>query len=253
MNNFKIIILILTILTSCTSRKGLIYLNDSKNNLTKVDDYGFSNIEIGDILKIEVQTEIQEAAIPYNNFSDKSLANNLDILKINGYAVDENMNINFPILGKISVLNLTENQLAEKIKKLLIDRGHLNNPYVKLKRVNSKFTVLGEVNQPGTFSFFDKNLNIFQALGYAGDLSITARRSNVKLIREGNGIRKVYTFSLSESEILQKPYFIIKNNDVIIVEPNFSKVKSAGFIGSPSSIASISSLLLSITLLIINK
>ena len=66
-------------------------------------------------------------------------------------------------------------------------------------------------------------------------------------------MRKVYDISLSKSELLNKPYYLIKNNDVIMVKPNFSKVKSAGFIGSPASIASVASLLLSITLLIINK
>ena len=70
------------------------------------------------------------------------------------------------------------------------------------------------------------------------------------MIREQNGVRFVYKITLQKSELLKKPYYYIKNNDVIIVEPNFNKIKSAGFIGSPSSIASISSLLLSITLLI---
>ena len=254
MHKIKIAIILAIIISSCSSRRELVYFNDfNDNNFAKVDHYSFNKIEIGDILKIEIQTDIPEAAVPYNNFADKSLANNLDVLKINGYAVNKNMCINYPILGEINVENLSENQLALKIKNLLINGGHLKNPHVKLRRINSKFTVLGEVNQPGTFSFYDQNLNIFQALGYAGDLTITGKRDNIKLIREGNGIRKLYNVSLSNSELLNQPYYLIKNNDVIIIEPNFSKVKSAGFIGSPSSIASISSLLLSITLLIINK
>ena len=123
----------------------------------------------------------------------------------------------------------------------------------KNNSVNSKFTVLGEVRNPGTFSYYDRNLNIFQALGYAGDITITGKRKNITLIREENGMRKVYDISLSKSELLNKPYYLIKNNDVIMVKPNFSKVKSAGFIGSPASIASVASLLLSVTLLILNK
>jgi polysaccharide export outer membrane protein len=156
-------------------------------------------------------------------------------------------------LGDISVENLSENKLAERIKKLLVDGEHLTNPHVKVRRVNSKFTVLGEVRNPGTFSYYDRNLNIFQALGYAGDITISGKRKNITLIREENGMRKVYDISLSKSELLNKPYYLIKNNDVIMVKPNFSKVKSAGFIGSPASIASVASLLLSVTLLILNK
>jgi polysaccharide export outer membrane protein len=90
-------------------------------------------------------------------------------------------------------------------------------------------------------------------LGYAGDLTIDGKRKDVKLIREENGTREVYTIELTKAELLNSSTYFIKNNDVIIVNPSFSKVKSAGFIGSPASVASIASLLLSITLLITNN
>ena len=90
-------------------------------------------------------------------------------------------------------------------------------------------------------------------MGYAGDLTIDGKRKDVKLIREENGTREVYTIELTKSELLNSSTYFIKNNDVIIVNPSFSKVKSAGFIGSPASVASIASLLLSITLLLTNN
>ena len=161
--------------------------------------------------------------------------------------------INYPVLGKISVEGLSENQLESKITQLLLDGNHLTNPTVKVRRVNSKFTVLGEVRSPGTYSYYDKNLNIFQALGYAGDLTIDGKRKDIRLIREENGNREIYKIELTEAELLNRPIFYIKNNDVLIVNPSFSKVKSAGFIGSPASVASIASLLLSITLLLTNN
>ncbi|MDA9325347.1 polysaccharide biosynthesis/export family protein [Flavobacteriales bacterium] len=253
--NFCLLALVILMLASCSSKSQLVYLNDSVNdNFYKVDYSAFNNhIETGDILKIDIQTIVPDAALPYNTFANKTSAANLKLLNIEGYVVNENKIINYPTLGDVSVENLSENKLAERIKKLLIDGGHLTNPHVKVRRVNSKFTVLGEVRLPGTFSYYDRNLNIFQALGYAGDITISGKRQNITLIREENGMRKVYDISLSKSELLNKPYYLIKNNDVIMVKPNFSKVKSAGFIGSPASIASVASLLLSITLLILNK
>ena len=116
--------------------------------------------------------------------------------------------------------------------------------------INNKFTVLGEVRNPGTFSYLEKSINIFQALGYAGDLTIDGKRKDVTLIRQENGVRKAYNIELTKSEFLNSPMYTIKNNDVIIINPSFNKVKSAGFIGSPASIATIASLLLNITLLI---
>jgi len=240
---------------SCSSNSQLVYLNDSvKDNFYKVDYSAFNNnIETGDILKIDIQTIIPEAALPYNTYSDKATATNLSTLIIEGYVVNENKIINYPTLGDVSVENLSENKLAERIKKLLIDGEHLTNPHVKVRRVNSKFTVLGEVRSPGTFSYYDRNLNIFQALRYSGDLNIEGKRKDITMIREENGLRKIHKIDLTKSNFLLKPYYQIKNNDVIIINPNYSKVKSAGFIGSPASIASVASLLLSITLLMLNK
>tara|TARA_B000000475_G_scaffold271709_1_gene270233 strand:- start:580 stop:1350 length:771 start_codon:yes stop_codon:yes gene_type:complete len=248
------VFLTISLLFSCANKKNITYISDiEKNNLVKIN-YSYNNyIESGDVLKIDIQTDIPEASKAYNPLSSKNSVSSIELLQIDGFLVDKNTSINIPVLGQISVLNLSENELEQKITKLLISGGHLNNPYVKIRRINSKFTVLGEVMKPGTYSFYDDRLNIFQALGYAGDLLITAKRSNIILIREENGIRKSYKISLNKSDLLKSPLYNTKNNDIIIVQPNYSKVKSAGFIGSPSSIASISSLLLSITLLIINK
>ena len=255
MKNILISIVFILMLLSCSNQKNLVYFTDVKNNNWSKVDYSMFNekIENGDILKIDIRTIIAEAAIPYNKVTTGNSLTSIDLLKLAGYLVNEENMINLPILGGVSVLNLNENDLAKKIKQLLVEGGYLTNPFVKVRKINSKFTVLGEVRSPGTFSYYDKNLTIFQALGYAGDLTITGKRNDITLIREENGLRKSFKISLSKSNLLDQPYYIIKNNDVIIVEPNFSKVKSAGFIGSSQSIASIASLLLSVTLLIINK
>ena len=187
------------------------------------------------------------------NKPNQFIGSSLEILKLEGYLVDELSMINYPVLGEISVQDLSINQLENKINQLLLEGGHLTNHTVKIRRLNFKFTVLGEVRIPGTFSYFEEKLSLFQALGYAGDLTIMGKRNDITIIREENGLRKINKIDLTSSNILSDPYYQIKNNDVIIVNPNFSQVKSAGFIGSSSSIASISSLLLSITLLIINK
>ena len=241
---------------SCSFKNQIIYLKDVKKQKSNSwSDFSVikNNIESGDILKIDVASIVQEAALPYNqNSFTKNNQNNLDIIKLDGYLVDEFKKINYPVLGSISVEGLSEGELEEKITKLLTEGNHLIKPTVKVRRINSKFTVLGEVRSPGTYSFLDNRINIFQALGYAGDLTIDGKRNDVILIREKNGVRSVFEVELTNSELLNSPSYYIKNNDVIIVNPTFNKVKSAGFVGSPSSIASIASILLSITLLLIN-
>jgi polysaccharide export outer membrane protein len=257
MKHLSLTILFAIILSSCATKSQLVYLKDSskQNTYSKVDFSALKNtIEVGDILKIDVQTIVPEAAIPYNKITTNNTSSqNLDVLKLEGYLVDDSKMINYPVLGKIGVDGLNENDLESKITQLLLEGNHLTNPTVKVRRVNSKFTVLGEVAKPGTYSYYDQHLNLFQALGYAGDLTIDGKRKDIKLIREENGTREVYTIELTKAELLNSSTYFIKNNDVIIVNPSFSKVKSAGFIGSPASVASIASLLLSITLLITNN
>ena len=257
MKNLKLLLITVLFLAACSTKHQLIYLKDSNkyDKISKKDHSSYNNLIIaGDILKIDVQTIVPEASIPYNKISTNNISNkSLDLLKLEGYRVDEFNMINFPVLGKINVNGLSENDIETKITSLLLNGNHLTNPTVKVSRLNSKFTILGEVKNPGTFSYFDHNLNIFQELGYAGDLNIDGKRNDIRLIREENGLKKIYNIELTKTELLNQPFYYIKNNDVIIVNPSFSKVKSAGFIGSPSSVASIASLLLSITLLITNN
>jgi len=257
MKYLSLTVLVAFVFASCSTKNQLVYLKDSdKHNTFSKLDYSSlnNNIEVGDILKIDIQTIVPEAAIPYNKITSSNVqSQNLDLLKLDGFLVDDFKMINYPVLGKISVEGLSENQLESKITQLLLDGNHLTNPTVKVRRVNSKFTVLGEVRSPGTYSYYDKNLNIFQALGYAGDLTIDGKRKDIRLVREENGNREIYKIELTEAELLNRSVFYIKNNDVLIVNPSFSKVKSAGFIGSPASVASIASLLLSITLLLTNN
>tara|TARA_B100001175_G_C19410846_1_gene591040 strand:+ start:53 stop:820 length:768 start_codon:yes stop_codon:yes gene_type:complete len=254
MKNSLLILLVSSLLFACSFKNQLTYVNNGKeNNVSKINFSKKNYIEIGDVLKIDVKTALSEVSAPYNNIGNLSSAFNTNKLILDGYEVEKDSTINYPVLGKITVVGLTTNELTTKLQYMLINEGQLTNPHVKINKVNSKFTVLGEVKYPGTYFNYENQLNIFQALGLAGDLLISAKRKNIKLIRQENGLRKTYEFSLNKREIFDKPYYYIKSNDVIIIEPNFSKIKSAGFIGSPASIASISSLVLSITLLLINN
>ena len=254
MKNSLLLLLVSSLLFACSFKNQLTYINNGKeDNVSKINFSKKNYIEIGDVLKIEVKTAVAEVSAPYNNLDEFNNSYNANQLILEGYKVEKDSTINYPFLGKITAVGLTTNELAEKLRNMFISNGQLTNPYITINIVNSKFTVLGEVSRPGTYFNYENQLNIFQAIGFAGDLLITAKRNNVKLIRQENGLRKTYEFSLNTSEIFDKPYYYIKSNDVIIIEPNYSKIKSAGFIGSPASIASISSLVLSITLLLINN
>ena len=253
----KLIFIIVSVLmiSACTSKRNITYLNgvDKYNNTDISKQKKPYTIQADDILRIEIRSMIPEAAIIYNRISQNTGAvSNINLLQLEGYLVSSDYTINFPVLGILEAKGTTL-ELEKKIAKLLLDGGHLVSPTVSVRLLNGKFTVLGEVSNPGTFTSLEKNLTLLQALGYAGDLTIYGRRKKITLIREVNGIRSATKLDLTSKDILDNPSYYIRNNDVIIVNPNYNRIKSAGFIGSPQSIASISSILLSITLLIINK
>ncbi|MDG1849884.1 MAG: polysaccharide biosynthesis/export family protein [Flavobacteriales bacterium] len=241
---------------SCSTKKQIRYLQNADNyENTKTTSTSYT-LQPQDILKIDVYSSDMQTALPYNKpgaFNNRVANATLQSLQLEGYLIDDDYKIKFPVLGDILAKNKTLKQLEEDITFILSNEGHLLDPIVSIRLLNGQFTILGEVITPGTFSFVDDRISLLQALGYAGDLSIDAVRDEITLIREAGDYRQIYTLDLTNTQILDASTFYIHPNDVIIVQPNYRKVKSAGFIGSPSSIASISSLLLSITLLLINN
>jgi len=237
--------------TSCVSKKKVLLMQDiNEVDISKVTT--FQNIiQKNDILKIDVTSLEVNASIPYNKVSvANSMVNSLQVLQLNGYLVSVNNTINFPILGEISTLGKTTEDLEQYLKNLLETGGHLINPNVTVRLLNSKFTILGEVNRPGTFNFTEKNINFLQALGLAGDLTIDGNRKDLILIRELDGKRITTKIDLTSSSFLTSPFQNIQPNDVIIVSPNSKKVTSAGLIGNISTVLSIASILLSTIILI---
>ena len=117
--------------------------------------------------------------------------------------------------------------------------------------MNAKFTVLGEVAKPGTYTFSEQNISLLQALGYAGDLTINGKRENVLLIREENNAKTYISIDMTSKKWFSSPNYYIKPNDVIYVNPNGPKVKSAGYIGNLGTFISVVSVSLSMVLTII--
>ena len=253
--NFLLILITCSIL-SCSTKKQLLYLNNSNNYLNTEIQFDQYKIQPFDIIKIDVHSSNIEAAVPYNRFSsiqNRNINPNLNNLQLDGYLVGEDFSINFPVLGKIILRDKTLTEIEKTISDLLLQNNHLADPVVNCRIINAKFTVLGEVSNPGTFSFIGERLTLLQAIGLAGDLTIDGKRTDIILIREINNIRKIKKINLNDKSTFNLQTYFIRPNDVLIIQPNFNKVKSAGFIGNPSSIASIAQIILSIALIIVNR
>ncbi|WP_458628889.1 polysaccharide biosynthesis/export family protein [Winogradskyella sp. PC D3.3] len=238
------------LISSCVSKKEILYLQDADQYANKEISYSNAIILPNDVLRITISALIPESVIPYNKVSVNSGGSSVDLIQLDGYLVSENLTINFPVLGELSVANMTTQDFAKFLKKKLEDEGHLKNPTVDVRLINAKVTVLGQVNKPGTFNFTEQNITLLQALGYAGDLTINGKREDVIVMRDEQGVRQITHIDLTSADWLEGPYNFIKPNDVIIVNPNNPKVKSAGFIGNVGTVISVVSILLTTVVLI---
>jgi len=243
-------ILLIFFVIGCSTKRDIVYLNKSSEILEQYEYKDFI-IQADDILNIKVMTMLPELSLKYNPISD-NMFNTIEGAKLQGYLVDNLGYITFPVLGKINLMGLTIDEAQNKIYDLLLESGNLINHTVIIKSINNHFTVLGEVLRPGVYQFFDNNINIFEAIGMAGDLTINGIRTDIKIVRKINDTNKVYSFDLTENEVLSSELFQILNNDIIIVNPNTSRIKNAGIIGNAGNLLSLLSFLLS-TIIVINN
>lgn len=251
MKQLLFLLLPLFFLNSCATKKEILYFQDSDSYNNVAIKYANPTLQPNDILNITVGALVPETAIPYNKpISGSSSTSNLELMKLEGYIVSENNDINFPQLGIISTKNKTTVQLQNELVRLLESGGHLKDPTVNVRLLNAKVTVLGEVRSPGTFDFSEESVTLLQALGMAGDLTINGKREDVLVIREIDGVFNTAHLDLTTANLLTSPYYFVKPNDVIMVNPNGPKIKSSGFVGNVGTFISVFSIVLSTVILI---
>ncbi|GAB4033268.1 hypothetical protein GCM10028809_34300 [Spirosoma gilvum] len=133
-------------------------------------------------------------------------------------------NVEIPLVGKAKVAGMTLEEAGVFIKEKL--SKYLKEPTVNVRQLNHKFTILGEVNRPGVYNLLDNHTTLPSIIGMAGDLTVYGRRTNVMLIRTTNEKREVFRVDLTSRQILDSPFYYIRNNDIIYVEPLPGRVTS---------------------------
>jgi polysaccharide export outer membrane protein len=181
-------------------------------------------IQKNDVLSITVHTFDPELSAPFNMVNSQMAANagmNGNVSPLITYIVDENGEIDYPVLGKLSLLGLTmseaESVIIEKLK------AYLQDPVVNMRLISFRISVLGEVTRPGTFLVNNDRITVLEALGMAGDLTPYANRTNVLIVREKDGIRQFGELDLQSAEIFKSEFFYLKQGDIVYIEPTENK------------------------------
>lgn len=234
MNKIIYFYLTVVLLSSCGVRyKSVPYfqnLADSGVVIENIDNYKPVIIQKDDILAITVSSLNPEASAIFNMGNTSSIQNGSTAgntnpsLTANGFLVDKDGFIQLPIIGSVAVEGLTSIQARSAIQDKL--RTYLKEPVVSLRLVNFKVSVLGDVLRPGVYPIENERTTVANALSLAGDLTITAKRDNILLVRETNGKREYIRLNLHNKELFNSPYFYLQNNDVLYVQPSNAKYAS---------------------------
>ena len=218
-------LIFLVIFSSCSSYKKIPYYQDldySSQSREPVENYSALHIQPADLLAINVNSRNPESSSIFRN--SLQVGSNPLEAPISGYLVDTLGQIDLPIIGTLTVSGLTTNQLKVKLKQMMLT--YYKDPVVSVRILNFKVTVYGDVQRPDVYTLQNERTTITQALTLAGDLNITAKRTNIILIREEDGKRNYIPIDLTSKKLFNSPYYYLKNNDEIYVQPDRTKYAS---------------------------
>jgi polysaccharide export outer membrane protein len=242
MNKTLLCLFTLVLLTGCATREDVAYLQNTTGQETVAVDYDVT-VKPGDLLRIAVVNRdmrtVQDfnPSIPQSPEMDQLDMNNRQ--RMLGYLVDPDGFIQFPVLGNVKVGGKNKNELVQFFQSEI--SKFVKDPIVDIRILNYRITVLGEVNNPGTYTIQEERVNLLQAIGLAGDLTIFGKRQNVLLIRDVDGVQKTYRIDLRDASLLSSDLYYLKQNDVLVVEPTAAQIRSSGLDRSLPLIVSITS------------
>lgn len=231
---FCVITVFCGLLSGCKTVREIPYLQNSAEYRNDDNSHLYDmTIKPKDELFIFVQSSNGEAAAVFNTYEGVPYDTRNPRLfggrTLHTYKVENDGNINFPLVGAIHVAGLTIDQANDHIKGKIAkyftnDIDYSVHTYI----TNYDVTVMGEVKRPNTFNIANNKVNVLEALAMAGDMTIYGLRTNVKLLRElPNGEYEIHQLDLTDANLLNSPYYYMHQRDILYVEPNSVQAQNA--------------------------
>lgn len=218
------------------------YLQDTKNPL-EIDTAGYQmikrnyyKVQKNDMLSIQIRSLTPEIDKYFRlgqgqnngNFNGR---NGNSQLYFNGYSVDQFGNIDLPVLGTVYIEGLSINEIQKLLLKKLSEYFNTSTLFVKTQLSGIKFTVIGDVQNPGQHYLYQNEANIFEAIALAGDIEVVGKRDEVQIVRQHPQGVKYYEVDLTSKEVVNNPMYFIQPNDIINVKPMKQKTWGVGVTG----------------------
>jgi polysaccharide export outer membrane protein len=235
---------------SCSTRDEIVYFQNSEKleGMENILEYE-PTIQPNDVLRINVSSQIEEIVAPFQNRNSQSSGGGGGgNLALTGYLVDPGGFIQFPVIGEVEVGGKKRGEVQKLLQEQI--RKYVTDAVVDIRIVNFSVTVIGEVNARVPVN--DGRISMPELLATAGGIPYTGLRENILVIRQINGVKSVGRVDMTEADIFSNPYFYLRQNDIVYIEPTYRKVKSAGFFTSYQGIISIGTTIISLYLLINN-
>ena len=224
---FALLTSLTTLASSCVNYRDLVNFNEADLPASSPEAIRYAEpleIQPNDLLRINVYSLDPLAAAPFNIEREGGFqmpmggGDQLQVLELfHGYFVGEDGYIDFPALGSLEAAGKTIAELKADLRVRL--EKYIKEPVVNIRYLNFKVTVLGAVNMPGVLRLTNPRVTVLEALGYAGDLTDYADRSDVLVIREVDGQREYAHLDLQTDDIFESDYFYLEQNDLIYVRP----------------------------------
>lgn len=252
-------LLLLLVLSSCRSAKQVAYFqySSTEGSIAASSASHSARIKPKDLLSITVVSSNPEASRPYNLIMPQISTQTSNLLysqpTVQSYLVEDDGSIDFPVLGRLEVVGMTRQELETDLLQRLASGFSEEMPIVTVLISNFSVHVLGEVARPGKVAVTNDRITILEALSQAGDLTLYGKRNGIKVLREQeDGTKQFYEVNLNDKSLIASPVFYLEQNDVVYVEPNDVRKRSAG-IGTAETLSiSIVGTLISVASLVVN-
>lgn len=229
--------LLAVVFASCVPQKKMLYLKNAEmatENISReyVNDRTIDyKLQPGDNLYIHVVNTIDERSAASINGDVRGYLSSDANIYLQTTTIDKEGRVEMPLVGKIEVKNLTVDEAKNKLQTAI--NTYINGSMLVVKLASFNVTLLGEVSRPGMYKVYQSQINLFEAMSLAGNMTNFAKKSEVKIIRQTDNGSEIVTVDMGQADILSSPYYYLKPNDIVYVEP--LKIKQWGFTTFPYS------------------
>ena len=222
---------------SCVPQKKMLYLKEAQMATENVSEEYINErtvnykLQPGDNLYIHVINTIDERSAASINGDVRGYLSSDANIYLQTTTIDKDGCVEMPLVGKIEVKNLTVDEAKNKLQTAI--NTYINGSMLVVKLASFNLTLLGEVSRPGMYKVYQSEINLFEAISLAGNMTNFAKKDEVKIVRQTDNGSEIIIVDMGKADILSSPYYYLKPNDIIYVEP--LKIKQWGFTTFPYS------------------